>query len=213
MTETGMNTSNPLHGARLPGTVGPPLPGVRVRVVNGSGSDAAQGCVGNVEVKGPNVFSGYWRMPDKTHEEFTVDGFFKTGDLGEWIGAEEGKRYLRLVGRAKDLVITGGLNVYPMEVEERIDAIEGVEESAVIGVPDADFGEAVTAVIVPKEGHRLSERFVIDALRDEIASFKVPKRVFFVTELPRNTMGKVQKRDLRERFATSCVPLTSPDAT
>ena len=201
MTETGMNTSNPLRGARLPGTVGCPLPGVRVRVVNGSGTDAPPGTVGGVEVKGPNVFAGYWRMPDKTREEFTEDGYFRTGDLGEWVGCEDGKPYLRLVGRAKDMVITGGLNVYPLEIEERIDALAGVEESAVIGVPDADFGEAVTAVIVPKAGHTLSERTIIDALKGEIATFKVPKRVFFVTELPRNTMGKVQKRDLRERFA------------
>jgi malonyl-CoA/methylmalonyl-CoA synthetase len=201
MTETGVNTSNPLHGARLPGTVGRPLPGVEVRVANGSGRDASPGTVGGVEVKGPNVFAGYWRMPDKTREEFTDDGYFRTGDLGEWIGQGDGRHYLRLVGRAKDMVITGGLNVYPLEVEERIDALEGVEESAVIGVPDADFGEAVTAVIVPKCGHKLSEREIIEALKEEIATFKVPKRVFFVTELPRNTMGKVQKRDLRERFS------------
>jgi malonyl-CoA/methylmalonyl-CoA synthetase len=197
MSETGMNTSNPLVGERIAGTVGPPLPGVSVRVVGDDGAPLAAGSVGGIEVKGPNVFSGYWRMPEKTREEFTADGWFRTGDVGETLS----NGYVRIVGRAKDLIITGGLNVYPKEIEERIDALPGVAESAVIGVPDADFGEAVTAVIVPRAGATPSERAVIDALKAEIAGFKVPKRVHFVDELPRNAMGKVQKNVLRERFS------------
>jgi malonyl-CoA/methylmalonyl-CoA synthetase len=197
MTETGMNTSNPLDGERIAGTVGPPLPGISVRVVDADGQPAATGVVGGVEVKGPNVFSGYWRMPEKTREDFTPDGYFRTGDVGELLP----NGYLRIVGRAKDLIITGGLNVYPKEIEEKIDAMPGVVESAVIGVPDADFGEAVAAVVVGHPGHTLTESGVIGALKSEIASFKVPKRVHFVAELPRNAMGKVQKNMLRERFA------------
>jgi len=193
MSETGMNTSNPLDGERIPGTVGPPLPGVSVRIAGDSDGTG----VGGIEVKGPNVFAGYWRLPEKTREEFTADGYFRTGDMGEILP----NGYLRIVGRAKDLVITGGLNVYPKEVEEKIDALPGVAESAVIGVPDADFGEAVTAVVVARSGHELSEGDLIAALKSEIASFKVPKRVHFVDELPRNAMGKVQKNVLRERFA------------
>ena len=193
MSETGMNTSNPLAGERIAGTVGPPLPGVSVRIA----SDGGTGGVGGIEVKGPNVFSGYWRRPDKTRDEFTADGFFRTGDVGEIL--ENG--YLRIIGRAKDLIITGGLNVYPKEIEEKIDALPGVAESAVIGVPDADFGEAVTAVVVARPGHELNESELIGALKSEIANFKVPKRVHFVAELPRNAMGKVQKNLLRERFA------------
>jgi len=148
-------------------------------------------------VKGPNVFPGYWRMPEKTQEEFTADGYFRTGDVGEWTS----ERYVRIVGRAKDLVITGGLNVYPKEIEERIDAMPGVVETAVIGIPDPDFGEAVTAVVVARPGHTLTEAAIVGALKGEIASFKVPKRVHFVDELPRNAMGKVQKNVLRERLA------------
>ena len=197
MTETGMNTSNPLDGERLAGTVGPALPGISVRVVDAEGNTAGAGVVGNVQVKGPNVFAGYWRMPEKTREEFTADGYFRTGDVGELLDND----YLRIVGRAKDLIITGGLNVYPKEIEERIDAMQGVVESAVIGVPDADFGEAVAAVVVAQPGHALTESAVIAALKSEIAGFKVPKRVHFVAELPRNAMGKVQKNVLRERFA------------
>ncbi len=197
MSETGMNTSNPLAGERIAGTVGPPLPGVSVRVVGDDGTPLAAEHVGGIEVKGPNVFSGYWRMPEKTREEFTADGWFRTGDMGEILD----NGYVRIVGRAKDLIITGGLNVYPKEVEERIDALPGVAESAVIGVPDADFGEAVTAVVVLRPGEAPSEGDVIGALKAEIAGFKVPKRVFFVDELPRNAMGKVQKNLLRERFS------------
>ena len=200
MTETGMITSNPLAGTRVGGTVGRPLPGVEVRIAANAGSDGAPG-IGGVEVRGPNIFPGYWRMPEKTREEFTVDGFFRTGDMGEWVTDDPGRGYLRLIGRAKDLIITGGLNVYPKEIEERIDDISGVAESAVIGMPDPDFGEAVTAVIVGKPGHTLTEAAVIGALKGEIANFKVPKRVLFVDALPRNAMGKVQKNVLREMFA------------
>ena len=198
MTETGMNTSNPLDGERIAGTVGPALPGVSVRVVDAEGRPCGAGEVGGVEVKGPNVFAGYWRMPEKTREEFTADGYFRTGDVGELLPND----YLRIVGRAKDLIITGGLNVYPKELEERIDALPGVVESAVIGVPDADFGEAVAAIVVAQPGQTLTESGVIAALKGEIASFKMPKRVHFVDDLPRNAMGKVQKNLLREQFGT-----------
>jgi malonyl-CoA/methylmalonyl-CoA synthetase len=197
MTETGMNTSNPLDGPRLGGTVGPPLPGVSVRIVDEGEAPCAPGAIGAIQVRGPNVLKGYWKLPDKTREEFTADGWFRTGDVGEW--TPEG--YVRIVGRAKDLIITGGLNVYPKEIEERIDALDGIAESAVIGVPHPDFGEAAAAVVVAKPGHALTEGAIIGALRHEIASFKVPKRVFFVTELPRNAMGKVQKNVLRDRFS------------
>jgi malonyl-CoA/methylmalonyl-CoA synthetase len=201
MTETGMMTSNPLDGARVGGTVGRPLPGIDVRVMDDGGRTCAAGVIGGVQVKGPNVFAGYWQMPEKTREEFTEDGYFKTGDVGEWAADGPGRGYLRLVGRAKDLIITGGLNVYPKEIEERIDQMEGVVESAVVGMPDPDFGEAVAAVIVGKPGHALTEAKVIAALKGEIASFKVPKRVVFVEALPRNAMGKVQKKTLRESLS------------
>jgi len=197
MSETGINTSNPFDGERIAGTVGPPVPGVSVRVVDADGRPCATGEVGGVELKGPNVTPGYWRMPDKTREEFTPDGYFRTGDVGEMLP----NGYLRIVGRAKDLIITGGLNVYPKEVEEKIDALPGVVESAVIGVSDADFGEAVVAVVVAQPGHALTENGVIAALKTEIANFKVPKRVFLVDALPRNAMGKVQKNALREKFS------------
>jgi malonyl-CoA/methylmalonyl-CoA synthetase len=200
MTETGMITSNPLSGERIAGTVGKPLPGVSVRVVDAAGTPCAPGTIGNVEVKGPNVFAGYWRMPDKTRADFTAEGYFKTGDMGEWVADGNADGYLRLVGRAKDLIITGGLNVYPLEVEERIDMLDGVVESAVIGLPDPDFGEAVTAIVVRAPGHRLTERAIIGALRDEIATFKVPKHVIFADDLPRNAMGKVQKNILRAKY-------------
>jgi len=195
MTETGIITSNPLDGARLPGTVGKPLPGVQVRIVDDQGAAVARDGVGMVEVKGPNVFSGYWRMPEKTKTEFRHDGFFITGDVGEWDG-----KYLRLVGRAKDLIICGGLNVYPKEIEEMIDAFDGVRESAVIGLPHPDFGEAVAAVIHAAPESGLNADGVIARLKDAIANFKVPKAVFFVDDLPRNAMGKVQKNVLRDRY-------------
>lgn len=194
MTETGMNTSNPLDGPRKPGTVGPALPGVETKVVNDNGEDVGLNEPGNLLVRGQNVFSGYWQMPEKTAEEFTSDGFFKTGDIASV--DEDG--YIAIVGRSKDLVITGGLNVYPKEIESIIDRIPGVKESAVIGIPDADFGEAVTAVIV-REEQDLSENAVRDALQG-LASFKRPKQIHFIDDLPRNTMGKVQKNLLREQF-------------
>jgi malonyl-CoA/methylmalonyl-CoA synthetase len=202
MTETGMITSNPLAGVRAAGTVGRPLPGVSVRVVDDAGAACGPGVIGSVQVRGPNVFAGYWRMPEKTREEFTADGWFRTGDVGEWVASGEATGYLRLVGRARDMIISGGLNVYPKEIEERIDALPGVVESAVIGVPDPDLGEAVVAVIVARPGESIAEDDVVGALRGEIASFKVPKRVHVVAELPRNAMGKVQKNLLRERFAS-----------
>ena len=186
---------------RAPGTVGRPLPGVNVRVVDDAGDECSPGTIGSVQVRGPNVFAGYWRLPDKTREEFTADGWFRTGDVGEWVPDGPAEGYLRLVGRAKDLIISGGLNVYPKEIEERIDALPGVAESAVIGVPDPDFGEAVTAAVVPKPGATVDEAQVIAALRGDIASFKVPKHVYAIDELPRNAMGKVQKNVLRQRFA------------
>jgi malonyl-CoA/methylmalonyl-CoA synthetase len=198
MTETNMNTSNPYEGDRVPGTVGLPLPGVELRVVDGeSGALLPQGEVGVLEVRGPNVFPGYWRMPEKTKAEFRPDGFFITGDVAKI----DARGYVHIVGRAKDLVITGGYNVYPKEVETELDAIPGVAESAVIGLPHPDFGEGVTAVVVPAKGAKLSEDEVIGALAERLAKFKQPKRVFFVEELPRNTMGKVQKNVLRETYA------------
>jgi malonyl-CoA/methylmalonyl-CoA synthetase len=196
MTETGMNTSNPLQGARIAGTVGPPLPGVSLRIVDGQGAPCPDGAVGGIEVKGPNVFAGYWNLPGKTKEEFTADGWFRTGDQGTWTA----ERYVAIVGRAKDMIISGGLNVYPKEIEERIDAMPGVVESAVVGVPDPDFGEVGLAVVHASPGHALTETGILGDLKREIASFKVPKRVVFVTELPRNAMGKVQKAALRDKF-------------
>jgi malonyl-CoA/methylmalonyl-CoA synthetase len=201
MTETGMNTSNPLDGPRVAGTVGRPLRGIAVRVREGE-RECVPGEVGGVEVQGPNVFAGYWNLPERTREEFSADGWFRTGDMGEWVpDGEEGAGYLRLVGRAKDLIISGGLNVYPKEIESRIDALPGVAESAVIGVPDPDFGEAVVAVVVPRNGADVTPAAILGALRGEIAGFKIPKRVHVVAELPRNAMGKVQKNVLRQTYA------------
>ena len=198
MTETNMNTSNPLNGARKPGTVGPPLPGVEVRIRDDQGRPAAEGEVGSVEVRGDNVFSGYWKLPEKTAEDFTDDGFFITGDQG-FIDSEG---YVSLVGRAKDMVISGGLNVYPKEVELFVDTLPGVKESAVIGSPHPDFGEGVVAIVVGEDSDALPDaRCIIDACKEALADFKVPKAVFFVDELPRNTMGKVQKNLLRESYA------------
>jgi malonyl-CoA/methylmalonyl-CoA synthetase len=188
MTETLMITSNPYDGERIPGSVGPPLPAVNVRVADD---------IGNIEVKGPNVFAGYWADPVKTQSEFTSDGWFKTGDLGR---IENG--YVYIVGRAKDLVISGGYNVYPKEVESELDAIEGVLESAVFGIPHQDFGEGVTAAVVGKPGAALSESALIGVLRRRLAGYKIPKRIVFLDELPRNTMGKVQKNALRATHAS-----------
>jgi malonyl-CoA/methylmalonyl-CoA synthetase len=193
MTETGMNTSNPLHGERRPGTVGLPLPGVEVRVADEDGRPLPAGEVGVLEVRGPNVFKGYWRMPEKTAEEFRDEGFFITGDIS--VIGEDG--YVSIVGRAKDLVISGGLNVYPKEVESLIDRLPGVVESAVVGLPHPDFGEAVAAVVVRQADTMVTEVDIITAARAELAAFKVPKTVFFVEALPRNSMGKVQKNVLR----------------
>jgi len=197
MSETSMSTSNPLQGERKAGTVGPTLPGVSARVVDGEGKEVAVGEIGDLQVKGPNVFKGYWRMPEKTAEDFTEDGFFNTGDKAR-IDADH---YVAIVGRAKDMVISGGLNIYPKEVELVIDDIDGVLESAVIGVPHPDFGEAVVAVVINEDGAQVSEAQVIEVTKAELANFKVPKRVVFIEALPRNTMGKVQKAALREQFA------------
>ncbi|MFW5832769.1 MAG: malonate--CoA ligase [Pseudomonadota bacterium] len=198
MTETNMNTSNPYDGERRPGTVGFPLPGVELRVADReTGEVLPEGQVGVIEVKGPNVFKGYWKLPEKTQEEFRSDGFFVTGDMG--LIDERG--YVHIVGRDKDLIITGGFNVYPAELEALIDAIPGVAESAVIGLPHPDFGEGVTAVVALKPGASLTEDDVKAALADQLAKFKQPKRVFFVPALKRNTMGKIQKVDLRQDYA------------
>ncbi|UWU77202.1 malonyl-CoA synthase [Bradyrhizobium huanghuaihaiense] len=197
MTETNMNTSNPYDGERVPGAVGFPLPGVSVRVTEPeTGKELPREEIGMIEVKGPNVFKGYWRMPEKTKSEFRPDGFFITGDLGKI----DDKGYVHILGRGKDLVISGGFNVYPKEIESEIDAMPGVVESAVIGVPHADFGEGVTAVLVCNKGADVSEASVLKALDGRLAKFKMPKRVFVVDELPRNTMGKVQKNVLRDTY-------------
>ena len=200
MSETSMNTSNPLRGERRAGTVGLPLPGVEVRVVDESGTALAAGETGDLQVRGANVFQGYWRMPEKTREDFTDDGFFNTGDKA-CISADG---YVSIVGRAKDMVISGGLNIYPKEIEQLLDDLDGVSESAIIGAPHADFGEAVVAIIVPAPEAAIKEQAVIDYCKAKIANFKVPKRVFFIDELPRNAMGKVQKNLLRERYGDSC---------
>jgi malonyl-CoA/methylmalonyl-CoA synthetase len=197
MTETGMNTSNPLHGSRRAGTVGMPLPGVDVRICGTDNSVLVVNQVGELQVRGANVFVGYWNLPEQTAHDFTSDGFFKTGDLA--LIDEQG--YVSIVGRAKDLVISGGLNVYPKEIELLIDQLPGVKESAVIGLPDADFGEIVVALVVPDAGIALSAAGIRDAISDRAAKFKVPKKIIFIDELPRNTMGKVQKDILRKRYS------------
>jgi len=198
MTETNMNTSNPYDGERVAGTVGFPLPGVSLRI-----TDPETGAVlskpdeiGMIEVKGPNVFRGYWRMPEKTAAEFRPDGFFITGDLGK----VDARGYVHIVGRGKDLIISGGYNVYPKEVESEIDALPGVVESAVIGIAHRDFGEGVTAVVIRDRASSLDEAGVLKALESRLAKFKLPKRVIFLDELPRNTMGKVQKNVLRDTY-------------
>lgn len=196
MTETNMITSNPYEGARRAGTVGMPLPGVEVRVTGPDGAPVAQGEAGSIEVRGPNVFHGYWRLPEKTAEEFR-DGWFVTGDLG----AFDSQGYLSILGRAKDLVISGGLNVYPAEVEAALDDLPGVAGSAVIGVPHPDFGEAVVACVIPAKGAVVEEAVLRGALRDRLAAFKIPKRVLVMAEFPRNAMGKVQKAELRKQNA------------
>ncbi|MET0659180.1 MAG: malonyl-CoA synthase [Steroidobacteraceae bacterium] len=197
MTETQMISSNPLQGERRPGTVGLPLPGVSVRIADDKGSPVAQGAIGIVEVKGPNVCKGYWQMAEKTAAEIRPDGYFITGDMGQL----EADGYLRLVGRAKDLIISGGLNVYPKEIEEAIDALDGVIESAVFAIPHPDFGEAVAAAVTLKPGTTLQADAIVTKLRAQLAAFKTPKVVYVVDELPRNAMSKVQKNVLREKYA------------
>lgn len=201
MSETVMLTSNPYRaedGDRLGGTVGFALPGVGVRVRDDQGRDCGPEEIGNIEVSGPNVFSGYWRMPEKTKEEFTADGWFKTGDVGK----RDARGYFTIVGRSKDLIISGGYNVYPAEIEGYINEMDGVAESAVIGLPHPDFGEGAVAVVVAKPGAALDGEAIIAALKSRIANFKIPKKVFVVAELPRNTMGKVLKNQLREQHKT-----------
>ncbi|GAA6140770.1 malonyl-CoA synthase [Hydrogenophaga sp. 5NK40-0174] len=207
MSETVMLTSNPCgpdarHGGlaeRRGGTVGFPLPGVSLRVVDGEGGLLPAGAVGDIQVSGPNVFQGYWRMPEKTAQEFTVDGFFRTGDVGQ----VDADGYVTIVGRSKDLIISGGYNVYPAEIEQILNELQGMAESAVIGIPHPDFGEVGVALLVPREGASLSPSEVLAHLKSLLANYKVPKRCYVVDELPRNTMGKVQKNLLREQFKST----------
>ncbi|HEV2362621.1 MAG TPA: AMP-binding protein [Caulobacteraceae bacterium] len=198
LTETGMNASNPYDGERRAGTVGRPLPDVDIRIADPeTGDPLALGGAGMIEVRGPNVFTGYWRNPERTAEAFRPDGYFVTGDLGRL----DGDGYLSIVGRAKDLVISGGFNIYPKEIELLIDATPGVAESAVIGLPHPDLGEALVAVVVAKAGAQLAETDVLAALAPRLARYKQPRRVVFADALPRNVMGKVQKAALRDAYA------------
>jgi len=197
MTETNMITSNPYTGDRRAGTVGLPLPGVEVQVCDATGTPVPQGEIGMVEVRGPNVFKGYWQMPEKTAAEKRANGFFMTGDLGQM--SEDG--YLTIVGRAKDLIITGGYNVYPKEIEDVLNDIPGVLESAVFGIPDPDFGEAILAAIVPDTGTDLTDETLTTEVAEKLARFKHPRRYIRMDALPRNTMGKVQKNILRDQHA------------
>ena len=199
MSETIMLTSNPYdakQGERRGSTVGFPLPGVGLRVVGDDGKPLPTGEIGGIQVKGPNVFKGYWRMPEKTAEEFTADGWFRTGDVGK----VDERGYVSIVGRSKDLIISGGYNVYPAEIEGFINELPGVAESALVGVPHPDFGEVGVAVVIPKGGSRLEPEAIVATLKSQLANFKIPKRCFVVQELPRNTMGKVQKNLLREQY-------------
>jgi malonyl-CoA/methylmalonyl-CoA synthetase len=199
MSETAMLTSNPClssDGERMGGTVGRPLPGVQLRVRDEEGRTVPVGEIGGIEVKGPNVFKGYWNMPEKTAQEFTSDGFFKTGDVGR----VDANGYVTIVGRSKDLIISGGYNVYPAEIEGYINALSGVAESAVVGVPDAEFGEVGVAVVIAKPGAMLDPAAIIAQLKATLANFKIPKRCYVVPELPRNAMGKVQKNLLRDQY-------------
>ena len=204
MSETVMLTSNPYaadprfgdQNERRGGTVGFPLPGVSLRIQGEDGQSLEVAEVGGIQVKGANVFSGYWQMPEKTKEEFTPDGYFKTGDVGK----VDADGYISIVGRSKDLIISGGYNVYPAEIEGFINTLPGVAESAVVGVPDADFGEVGVAVVIAKQGATLDATQILQTLKATLANFKVPKRCFVVPELPRNTMGKVQKNLLRAQY-------------
>jgi malonyl-CoA/methylmalonyl-CoA synthetase len=197
MTETSMLTSNPLDGDRKPGRVGTPLPGVGLRVVDEPGQRVASGDIGRVEVEGPNVFGGYWRRPDLDDETFTADGWFRTGDLGRL----DDDGYLELVGRSKELIISGGLNVYPKDVESVLDRTAGIVESAVVGIPDADLGERVVAAVVVEEGVVIDPQALRTSLRDRLAPYQVPKHVTVLETLPRNAMGKVEKTVLRSLLA------------
>jgi malonyl-CoA/methylmalonyl-CoA synthetase len=198
MTETNMNTSNPYDGERIAGTVGRPLPEVELRLADpATGKQLPAGEIGMIEVRGPNVFNGYWRMPEKTAQELRADGFFITGDLG----MRDDQGYVSIVGRGKDLIITGGFNVYPKEIEAEIDLVEGVRESAVIGLAHKDFGEGVTAIVVQAEGSSVTEADIMTHLRTRLANFKLPKKIIFVNDLPRNTMGKIQKAQMRQTYA------------
>lgn len=199
MSETIMLTSNPYdakQGERRGSTVGFALPGVQVRVQGQDSAPCGAGEIGDIQVKGPNVFAGYWRMPEKTREEFTADGFFKTGDVGQ----VDARGYISIVGRSKDLIISGGYNVYPAEIEGYINEMAGVAESALVGAPHPDFGEVGVAVVTPKAGARLDPEKIVAELKARLANFKIPKRCFVLDELPRNTMGKVQKALLREQY-------------
>ena len=204
MSETIMLTSNPYaadkrykgQDERRGGTVGFPLPGVSLRVQGDDGKDLPVGEIGGIQVKGPNVFKGYWRMPEKTAEEFTKDGYFKTGDVGK----VDERGYVHIVGRSKDLIISGGYNVYPAEIEGYINDMPGVAESALVGVPHPDFGEVGVAVVIAKPGAQLDADAILAQLKSQLANFKIPKKCFVVAELPRNTMGKVQKNLLRDQY-------------
>ena len=197
MTETNMNTSNPYLGERRAGSVGMPLPGVEVRIADAdTGKELPRGETGSVEIRGPNVFKGYWQMPEKTKQEFRQDGFFITGD----IGIMDNENYLSIVGRSKDLIISGGYNIYPKEIEVVLDDLEGVYESAVIGAPHPDFGEGVLAIVVLALQGSINESDLKISLKQKLASYKRPKTIFFVEQLPRNTMGKVLKNELRLEY-------------
>jgi malonyl-CoA/methylmalonyl-CoA synthetase len=204
MSETVMLTSNPYaadkrhngQSERRGGTVGFPLPGVKLRVQGDDGKNLPVGEIGNIQVKGPNVFQAYWRMPEKTKEEFTPDGYFKTGDVGKF----DERGYVTIAGRSKDLIISGGYNVYPAEIEGYINEMTGVAESALVGVPHPDFGEVGVAVVIAKPGATVQPEAILAELKAKLANFKIPKRCFVVAELPRNTMGKVQKNLLREQY-------------
>ena len=206
MSETAMLTSNPYHpgqgGERRGGTVGFALPGVSLRVQDDDGHPVPSGEIGGIQVKGPNIFKGYWRMPEKTKEEFTADGFFKTGDVGK----VDAQGYITIVGRSKDLIISGGYNVYPAEIEGYINELPGVAESALVGVPHPDFGEVGVAVVIAKPGAVLDAVQITATLKSKLANFKIPKQCFVVPELPRNTMGKVQKNLLRDQYKTLFAP-------
>ena len=205
-SETGMSISNPLHGERRAGAVGIPLPDVRIKIVDDGDNEVAEDAIGEVLVQGPNVFSGYWNLDEVNRTAFTEDGYYRTGDLGK----RDADGYIRIVGRARDMIISGGENIYPKEIEQCLDRMEGVSESAVVGIEDADLGEKVIAVVVAEPDSGLDEAGVIAALKTQLAGFKVPKRIRFVSELPRNTMGKVQKNRLRDTLGNGRTGRTVP---